>query len=46
MRYRHLIIQGLSITLNFAHLDIIFISHRNSNSIQQIKQNPLIMNKP
>ena len=39
LRYRYLRIKGKASTLDFAHLDSIFITHRNSKAIQQLEQN-------
>lgn len=38
LRYRYLRMQGKAITLDFAHLDSIFIMHRNPKAIQQLEQ--------
>lgn len=38
LRYRYLRMQGKATTLDFAHLDSVFITHRNSNAIQQMQQ--------
>ena len=38
LRYRYLRIKGKASTLDFAHLDSIFIMHRNSKAIQQMQQ--------
>ena len=38
LRYRYLRMQGKATTLDFAHLDSIFITHRNSKAIQQLEQ--------
>ena len=38
LRYRYLRMQGKASTLDFAHLDSIFIIHRNSKAIQQMQQ--------
>ena len=39
LRYHYLRMQGKASTLDFAHLDSIFITHRNSKAIQQLEQN-------
>ena len=36
--YRYLRMQGKATTVDFTHLDSIFITHRNSKAIQQLKQ--------
>lgn len=38
LRYRYLRMQGKATALDFAHLDSIFISHRNTKSIQKLEQ--------
>ena len=38
LRYRYLRMQGKATTLDFAHLDSIFIMYRNSKAIQQLEQ--------
>ena len=38
LRYRYLRMQGKATTVNFAHLDSIFITHRNPKAIQQMQQ--------
>ncbi|PTL32966.1 hypothetical protein C7120_11955 [Prevotella sp. oral taxon 376] len=38
LRYRYLRMQGKATTLDFAHLDSIFIMHRNPKAIQQMQQ--------
>jgi len=38
LRYRYLRMQGKATASDFAHLDSIFITHRNSKAIQQIQQ--------
>lgn len=38
LRYRYLRMQGKATALDFAHLDSIFITHRNSKAIQQMQQ--------
>ena len=38
LRYRYLRIQGKSTTSDFAHLDSLFITHRNPKAIQQMQQ--------
>ena len=38
LRYRYLRMQGKASTLDFAHLDSIFITHRNPKAIQQMQQ--------
>ncbi len=38
LRYRYLRMQGKATTLDFAHLDSIFIMHRNRKAIQQLEQ--------
>ena len=38
LRYRYLRMQGKATTLDFAHLDSIFIMHRNPKAIQQLEQ--------
>lgn len=38
LRYRYLRMQGKATTLDFAHLDSIFITHRNCKAIQQMQQ--------
>lgn len=38
LRYRYLRMQGKATTLDFAHLDSVFITHRNPNAIQQMQQ--------
>ena len=38
LRYRYLRIKGKASTLDFAHLDSIFITHRNCKAIQQMQQ--------
>ena len=38
LRYRYLRIQGKATSKDFAHLDSIFITHRNSKAIQQMQQ--------
>lgn len=37
-RYRYLRMQGKATSKDFAHLDSLFIAHRNSKAIQQIQQ--------
>ena len=39
LRYRYLRMQGKATTVDFAHLDSIFLMHRNSKAIQQLEQN-------
>jgi len=39
LRYRYLRMKGKASTLDFAHLDSIFITHRNCKAIQQLEQN-------
>ena len=39
LRYHYLRMQGKATTSNFAYLDSIFITHRNSKAIQQLEQN-------
>lgn len=38
LRYRYLRMQGKATSNDFAHLDSIFITHRNSKAIQQMQQ--------
>ena len=38
LRYRYLRMQGKATTVDLAHLDSIFITHRNSKAIQQLEQ--------
>ena len=38
LRYRYLRMQGKATTLDFAHLDSIFLTHRNRKAIQQMQQ--------
>ena len=38
LRYRYLRMQGKATTVNFDHLDSIFITHRNPKAIQQMQQ--------
>ena len=38
LRYRYLRMQGKATTLDFAHLDSIFLTHRNCKAIQQLEQ--------
>ena len=38
LRYRYLRIKGKASTLDFAHLDSIFVTHRNCKAIQQMQQ--------
>ena len=38
LRYRYLRMQGKATTLDFAHLDSIFIMHRNPKAILQLEQ--------
>ena len=38
LRYRYLRMQGKATSKDFAHLDTLFIAHRNSKAIQQIQQ--------
>lgn len=38
LRYRYLRIKGKASTLDFAHLDSIFLTHRNRKVIQQMQQ--------
>mgnify|MGYP006912659119 FL=1 len=38
LRYRYLRMQGKAIASEFAHLDSIFTSHRNPQTIQQLEQ--------
>ena len=38
LRYRYLRMRGKATTVDFTHLDSIFISHRNTKSIQQLGQ--------
>ena len=38
LRYRYLRMKGKATTLDFAHLDSIFIMYRNPKAIQQIQQ--------
>ena len=38
LRYRYLRMQGKATTVDFAHLDSIFIMHRNRKAIQQMQQ--------
>ena len=38
LRYRYLRMQGKATTVDFAHLDSIFIIHRNPKAIQQMQQ--------
>ena len=38
LRYRYLRMQGKDTTIDFAHLDSIFITHRNCKAIQQLEQ--------
>ena len=38
LRYRYLRMQGKATTVNFAHLDSIFITHRNPKAILQLEQ--------
>ncbi|WP_346748785.1 hypothetical protein [Prevotella jejuni] len=39
LRYRYLRMQGKATASDFAHLDSIFITHRNPKAIQQLEQN-------
>ena len=39
LRYRYLRMRGKVTTVDFTHLDSIFITHRNSKAIQQLEQN-------
>ena len=39
LRYRYLRMQGKATASDFAYLDSIFITHRNSKAIQQLEQN-------
>ena len=38
LRYRYLRMKGKATTLDFAHLDSIFVTHRNRKAIQQMQQ--------
>ena len=38
LRYRYLRMKGKASTLDFAHLDSIFITHRNPKAILQLEQ--------
>ena len=38
LRYRYLRMQGKATASDFAHLDSLFVSHRNPKSIQQLEQ--------
>ena len=38
LRYRYLRMQGKATTVDFAHLDSLFTTHRNSKAIQQMQQ--------
>lgn len=38
LRYRYLRMKGKATTLDFAHLDSMFVSHRNPKSIHQLEQ--------
>ncbi len=38
LRYRYLRMQGKASTSDFAHLDSIFVTHRNPKNIQQLEQ--------
>ena len=38
LRYRYLRMQGKATTVDFAHLDSIFVTHRNPKAIQQLEQ--------
>ena len=38
LRYRYLRMQGKATSSDFAHLDSIFVTHRNSKAIQQMQQ--------
>ena len=38
LRYRYLRMKGKATTLDFAHLDSIFIMYRNPKAIQQLEQ--------
>ena len=38
LRYRYLRMQGKVTTVDFTHLDSIFVTHRNSKAIQQMQQ--------
>lgn len=38
LRYRYLRMQGKATPVDFAHLDSIFVTHRNSKAIQQMQQ--------
>ena len=38
LRYRYLRMRGKATTVDFTHLDSIFITHRNPKAIQQIQQ--------
>ena len=38
LRYRYLRMQGKATTVDFAHLDSIFVTHRNRKAIQQMQQ--------
>lgn len=38
LRYRYLRMQGKATASDFAHLDSIFLTHRNPNAIQQMQQ--------
>ena len=38
LRYRYLRMQGKATASDFAHLDSIFITHRNPKAIQQMQQ--------
>lgn len=39
LRYHYLRMQGKATASDFAYLDSIFITHRNSKAIQQLEQN-------
>ena len=38
LRYRYLRMQGKATTADFAHLDSMFVSHRNFQTIHQLEQ--------
>ena len=38
LRYRYLRMQGKATTVDFAHLDSMFVSHRNPKAIHQLEQ--------
>lgn len=38
LRYRYLRMQGKATTVDFAHLDSLFVTHRNPKAIQQMQQ--------